>query len=64
MAPKKGYEGDERRRFEDEEERKPWTKEEREEFEETATRLRPYIRHLTTPARAPKKKDPISKLFS
>lgn len=51
-----------RRRFE-EENRKPWTKEERETYEALRTRLAPLVRDLTTPAKEEKKKDPLAVLL-
>jgi hypothetical protein len=51
-----------RRRFE-EAERKPWTEEERKAFLKRADLLAPFVRHLTTPAPAEKKKDPLAELL-
>lgn len=51
-----------RRRFE-EQERKPWTEDERKKFLDTASKIAPYVRHLTTPAVKEKEKDPLEALF-
>lgn len=51
-----------RRRFDDED-RKPWTAEERADYEAKRSRIAPFIRDLTTPAKAEKKKDFLSELL-
>jgi hypothetical protein len=62
----KPEENQERRRFEDKD-RKPWSNEEREQYEKMRSKLAPIIRDLTTPPPAPKqekKKDFLEELFA
>jgi hypothetical protein len=52
----------EKRRFE-EEDRKPWTDEQRTKFNETAAKLAPFVKHLTTPPKKEKEKDPLEEFL-
>lgn len=53
---------EERRRFE-EQDRKPWTEEQRAEYIKRRDALAPYIRDLTTKPREAKKRDPLDVLL-